>query len=93
MVLDAIGFSNGLDMEGNIKIKTLNLGNLCYIVAQERKSAISRTERGSDEFIFSYLCWEEKIWEWIMDESCRFESQLHGDDGCLLVNRVAKNRK
>jgi len=66
LVLEAIGLSNGLNMEGIIRIKTLNLGNLYYSVAQGRKSARSRTEGENDGFIFSYLCWGVKIWEWIM---------------------------
>lgn len=40
-------------MEGSIRIKALNLGNLCYSVTQGRKSARDRTEGESDGFIFS----------------------------------------
>ena len=55
MVLEPTRLSNGLDMEGDVGIKALDLGDLCNILTQGRKSARSRTEEGSSEFIFFYL--------------------------------------
>lgn len=55
MVLEPMGLSNGLDMEGDIGIKVLNLGDLCYTLTQGRKSVRSQTEEGRNEFIFCYL--------------------------------------
>lgn len=37
LFLEATRLNNGLNMEGSIRIKTLNLGNLYYSVAQGRK--------------------------------------------------------
>lgn len=55
MGLEPTRLSNGLDMEGDVGIKALNLGDLCNTLTQGRKSARSQTEEGSSEFIFCYL--------------------------------------
>lgn len=55
MAPEDIGLSNGLAMEGDVRIKPF-LGNLHCTVAHRRKSARSGPEGGSDEFIFSCLC-------------------------------------
>lgn len=66
MVLEVTGFSNGLDMQEDVRIKTLNMGNLCYTIAQGRKSAKSRPEGESDELIFSYIVlgWGHRVRIW-----------------------------
>lgn len=61
MVLEPTRLSNGLDMEGDVGIKTLDLGDLCNILTQGRKSARSRTEEGSSEFIFFYLMGDDNL--------------------------------
>lgn len=61
MVLEPTRLSNGLDMEGDVGIKALDLGDLCNILTQGRKSARSRTEEGSSEFIFFYLMGDDNL--------------------------------
>lgn len=53
-------------MQEDVRIKALNMGNLCYTIAQRRKSATSRTEGESDELIFSYfvLGWGDRVRIW-----------------------------
>lgn len=55
MALELTGLSSGLDLEGDVGIKALNLGDLCNTLTQGRKSARSWTEEGSNELIFCYL--------------------------------------
>ena len=47
MGLEPTRLSNGLDMERDVGIKALNLGDLCNTLTQGRKSARSQTEEGS----------------------------------------------
>lgn len=66
MVLEVTRFSNGLDMQEDVRIKSLKMGNLCYTITQGRKLAMIRTKGESDELIFSYfvLGWGDRVRIW-----------------------------
>lgn len=64
MALELTGLSSGLDLEGDVGIKALNLGDLYNTLMQGRKSQEVGLRKAAMNS-FSVTCWGMIIWKWV----------------------------